>query len=168
MANGESSIKINSEKDKYYDVFSEALSFVMKDLSKKLVIDGEGATKLIEIDVIKAKNKNDAKKLAYIVANSNLVKTAVFGKDLNLGRINAALGSADCDFNPDKVDIYISDILIVKNGIIKEFDSGRTKKLMKQKEINFTIDMNEGKDRFKVLTADLSFDYIKINALYRT
>lgn len=168
IANGESGIKINSKKDKYFDVFSEALSFVMKDLSKKLVMDGEGATRLIEINVKKAKNTNDAKKFAYIVANSNLVKTAVFGKDLNLGRINAALGSADCDFNPNKVDIYISDILIVKNGVIKEFDSRRTEKLMKKREINFTIDMNEGKYGFKVLTADLSFDYVKINALYRT
>jgi glutamate N-acetyltransferase/amino-acid N-acetyltransferase len=168
ISNSESGIKINSKKDKYYNEFAEALSFVMKDLSKKLVLDGEGATKLIEINVINAKNKSDAKKLAYIVANSNLVKTAVFGKDLNLGRINAALGSADCDFNPDKVNIYITDVLIVKNGIIKDFDSKYTEKLMKQKEIKFTVDMNDGKDGFRVLTADLSFDYVRINALYRT
>jgi glutamate N-acetyltransferase/amino-acid N-acetyltransferase len=168
IANGKSGIKINSKKDKYYDVFLKALSFVMKDLSRKLVMDGEGATKLIEIKVINAKNKSDAKKLAYVVANSNLVKTAVFGKDLNMGRINAALGSAGCDFNPDKVDIYLSDILIVKNGIIEEFNSEHTEKLMKQKEIKFTVDMNEGKYGFKVLTADLSFDYVRINALYRT
>jgi glutamate N-acetyltransferase/amino-acid N-acetyltransferase len=168
MANGKSGIKVNSKKDKYYKIFLEALSFVMKDLSRKLVLDGEGATKLIEIEIINAKNKSDAKKLAYVVANSNLVKTAVFGKDLNLGRINAALGSADCDFNPDKVDVYISDILIVKKGIIEEFDNEYTEKLMKQKEIKFTIDMNEGQDGFKVLTADLSFDYVRINALYRT
>jgi glutamate N-acetyltransferase/amino-acid N-acetyltransferase len=168
IANGKSGIKVNSKKDKYYKIFLEALSFVMKDLSRKLVLDGEGATKLIEIEIINAKNKSDAKKLAYVVANSNLVKTAVFGKDLNLGRINAALGSADCDFSPDKVDVYISDVLIVKKGIIEEFDSKYTEKLMKQKEIKFTIDINKGKDKFKVLTADLSFDYVRINALYRT
>ncbi len=168
ISNYESGIKISSKKDKYYSEFVKALSFVMKDLAKKLVMDGEGATKLIEISVLNAKSKKDAKELAYVVANSNLFKTAMFGKDLNWGRINTALGSADCDFNPEKVDIYLSNTLIVKSGIKADFNSKYTEKLMKGKEIKFTVDMNCGKEGFKVLTTDLTFDYVRINALYRT
>jgi len=168
ISNYKSGIKISSKKDKYYVKFKKALSFVLKDLARKMVLDGEGATKLIEIDIINAKSKKDAKKLAYAVANSNLFKTAMFGKDLNWGRINTALGSTDCDFDPGKVSIYLSDTLIVKNGTGVEFDSKHTDKIMKEKEIKFTVDLNYGKEKFNVLTADLSFDYVKINALYKT
>ena len=167
IANSKSSIEIKNKKDKYYKKFKNALSLVMKDLAKKIVLDGEGATKLIELKVINAKSKVDAKKLAMAVANSNLFKTAMFGQDLNWGRINAALGSVDCDFNPEKVDIYIGDILIVKDGMGIEFDRIYTEKLMKEKEIKFTVDLSYGKEEFSVMTTDLSFDYIKINALYR-
>lgn len=168
IANSKSNVEIKNKKDKYYKKFKNALSLVMKDLAKKIVLDGEGATKLIELKVINAKNKVDAKKLALAVANSNLFKAAMFGQDLNWGRINAAMGSVDCDFDPEKVDIYIGDVLIVKNGIGVEFDRIYTEKLMKEKEVKFTVDLSYGKDEFSVLTTDLSFDYIKINALYHT
>ncbi|GAH00852.1 unnamed protein product, partial [marine sediment metagenome] len=93
IANSKSNVEIKNKKDKYYKKFKNALSLVMKDLAKKIVLDGEGATKLIELKVINAKNKVDAKKLALAVANSNLFKTAMFGQDLNWGRINVAMGS---------------------------------------------------------------------------
>jgi len=92
----------------------------------------------------------------------------MFGQDLNWGRINAALGSAGCDFDPEKVDIYMEDILIVKNGIGVDFNRDKTKKIMKGRKVGFTVEMNQGKEEFEVLTTDLSFDYIKINALYKT
>jgi len=168
IANSESNVEIKNKKDKYYKKFKNALSFVLKDLARKIILDGEGATKLIELKVINAKNKIDAKKLALAVANSNLFKTAMFGQDLNWGRINAAIGSVDCDFDPEKVDIYISDVLIVKNGMGVEFDRVYTEKLMKEKEVKFTVDLSYGKEEFSVMTTDLSFDYIKINALYHT
>lgn len=168
IANSKSIIEIKNKKDKYYKKFKNALSFVLKDLARKIILDGEGATKLIDIKVINAKSKVDAKKLAMGIANSNLFKAAMFGEDLNWGRINAALGSVDCDFDPEKVDIYIGDILIVKDGMGIEFDRIYTEKLMKEKEIKFTVDLSYGKKEFSVLTTDLSFDYIKINALYRT
>lgn len=168
IANSKSNVEIKNKKDKYYKKFKNALSLVMKDLAKKIVLDGEGATKLIELKVINAKNKVDAKKLALAVANSNLFKTAMFGQDLNWGRINAAMGSVDCDFDPEKVDIYIGDVLIVKNGMGVEFDRIYTEKLMKEKEVKFTVDLSYGKEEFSVLTTDMSFDYIKINALYHT
>jgi glutamate N-acetyltransferase/amino-acid N-acetyltransferase len=144
MANLSSGVEIKSKKDKYYKKFKNALSYVLKVLAKKIVLDGEGATKLIDVRVINAKSKDDAKKLAMGVANSNLFKAAMFGQDLNWGRINAALGSVDCDFNPEKINIYISDVLIVKDGVGIEFDSTYTKKLMKEKEIKFTVDLNYG------------------------
>jgi len=168
VANSKSNVEIKNKKDKYYKKFKNALSLVMKDLAKKIVLDGEGATKLIELKVINAKNKVDAKKLALAVANSNLFKAAMFGQDLNWGRINAAMGSVDCDFAPEKVDIYIGDVLIVKNGMGVEFDRIYTEKLMKEKEVKFTVDLSYGKEEFSVLTTDMSFDYIKINALYHT
>lgn len=168
IANSKSNVEIKNKKDKYYKKFKNALSLVMKDLAKKIVLDGEGATKLIELKVINAKNKVDAKKLALAVANSNLFKTAMFGQDLNWGRINVAMGSVDCDFDPEKVDIYIGDVLIVKNGMGVEFDRIYTEKLMKEKEVRFTVDLSYGKEEFSVLTTDMSFDYIKINALYHT
>lgn len=168
IANSKSNVEIKNKKDKYYKKFKNALSLVMKNLAKKIVLDGEGATKLIELKVINAKNKVDAKKLALAVANSNLFKTAMFGQDLNWGRINVAMGSVDCDFDPEKVDIYIGDVLIVKNGMGVEFDRIYTEKLMKEKEVKFTVDLSYGKEEFSVLTTDMSFDYIKINALYHT
>ncbi len=168
MANSESGVYLENEESKYYKEFKSAFSYVMKDLARKIVLDGEGATKLIEIKVVNAKSKVDAKKLAMGVANSNLFKTAMFGQDLNWGRINSALGSVNCDFNPEKVDIYISDVLIVKNGMGAEFESTYADKLMKEKEVKFKVDLNYGNEEFSVLTTDLSFDYVKINALYRT
>ena len=168
IANSKSGVILKNEKSKYYKEFKNAFSYVMKDLARKIILDGEGATKLIEIKIINAKKKADAKKLALKVANSSLFKAAMFGQDLNWGRINAALGSAGCDFNPDKVSIYIEDVLIVLKGIGVDFDRKHTEKLMKEKEIKFTVDLNYGNEEFSILTADLSLDYIKINALYRT
>lgn len=168
IAGSGSGIHIENKKSPYYRKFKSAFSFVMKDLARKIVMDGEGATKLITIKIVNAKDKKDAKKLALKVANSNLFKTAMFGRDLNWGRINAALGSSECDFNPDRVDIYIDSILIVKNGTGIGFDGVQTAELMKKREIKFMIDLNLGKEEFEVMTADLSFDYIKINALYHT
>jgi len=168
ISNSESGVEINNKNSKFYNNFKDALEYVLKYLARQIVLDGEGATKLIEINVINAKSKSDARKFAFGIANSNLFKTAIFGEDLNWGRINASLGSVSCSLNPEKVDIYLSDILIVKDGIGAGFNGKVTGKLMKEKEIKFTVDLNCGKEKFKVLTADLSFDYIKINALYRT
>ncbi|MFA5014367.1 MAG: bifunctional glutamate N-acetyltransferase/amino-acid acetyltransferase ArgJ [Actinomycetota bacterium] len=168
MANSKSNAVLDNKTSKYYKEFKKAFSYVMKDLSRKIILDGEGATKLIEIKIVNVKKKADAKILAFKVANSNLFKTAMFGQDLNWGRINSALGSAECDFDPDKVNIYIEDVLVVKNGVGVDFDRKHTDKIMKEKEIKFTVDLNSGKEEFNVLTADLSIDYVKINALYRT
>ncbi|MEA2015421.1 MAG: bifunctional glutamate N-acetyltransferase/amino-acid acetyltransferase ArgJ [Actinomycetota bacterium] len=168
MTNSKSGICIENEDSEYYKAFKNAFSFVMKDLAEKIIMDGEGATKFVKIKVTGAKDKLTAKKLALKVADSNLFKTAMFGQDINWGRINAALGSAECDFDPAKVDIYLNDILIVAGGVGADFDKVKTKKLMKKRKIGFTVDMNQGDGEFEVLTTDLSLDYIKINALYKS
>ncbi len=168
MANSKSNVVLDSKTSKYYKEFKSAFSYVMQDLARKIILDGEGATKLIEIKIVNAKKKSDAKMLAFKVANSNLFKAAMFGQDLNWGRINSSLGSTECDFDPDKVSIYVEDILVVKNGMGVDFDRKHIDKTMKEKEIKFTVDLNSGKQEFNVLTTDLSIDYVKINALYRT
>ena len=129
-------------------------------------MDGEGASKFIEIEVINADDPAGARELAYKVANSNLFKTAVFGSDLNWGRINAALGSTGNSFDPDRVDIYFGGILIVNNGTGLEYDRDAAGKLWKDREIKFVIDLKSGSSGFSIWTSDLSLDYIKINALY--
>jgi len=168
MANSKSNVVLDNKTSKYYKEFVNAFSYVMQDLARKIVLDGEGATKLIEIKIVNAKKKADAKMLAFKIANSNLFKAAMFGQDLNWGRMNSALGSAGCDFDPDKVSIYMEDVLVVKNGMGVDFDRKHADKIMKEKEIKFTVDLNSGNEEFNVLTTDLSIDYVKINALYRT
>jgi glutamate N-acetyltransferase / amino-acid N-acetyltransferase len=166
MANGKSGIKIEDERDKNYRIFSEGLSFVMEELAKKIVMDGEGATKFIEIIVEGALNSGQAKRAAFKIANSNLFKTAIFGRDLNWGRIVAALGASGCDFCPENLDIYLNDVKIVYKGIGLDIDKNIIKNIFKERKLYFRIDLKNGKGYSKVWSSDLSFDYIKINAMY--
>jgi glutamate N-acetyltransferase/amino-acid N-acetyltransferase len=167
MANGvseavvQSSIKNNS--------FQNALNEVMITLAKKLIKDGEGATKLVEIIVKGALSDTDAYKIAGIVANSNLVKTAFFGEDANWGRIVAAAGRADVPVNPDKIDIFFDDIMMVKNGLgCGKASEAESTKVLKKPEFTVLIDLHQGKGFSSVLTCDFSIDYVKINADYRS
>ncbi|MCJ7472049.1 MAG: bifunctional glutamate N-acetyltransferase/amino-acid acetyltransferase ArgJ [Actinobacteria bacterium] len=166
MANGSSGIDMDTEKEENYEKFVGGLIFLMKYLAKKIVMDGEGATKFIEIKVSGANDEIQAKTSALKIANSNLFKTAIFGQDLNWGRINAALGASGCEMDPDKIDIYLSEEKIVENGIGINIEKNIAKKLLSKKEIRIAIDLKYGKGTWTVWTSDLSFDYIKINALY--
>ena len=168
MANGDSGIVIDEEKSDDHQKFVAGLIFVMKYLAKKIVMDGEGATKFIEIKVSGASDELQAKKSALKIANSNLFKTAIFGQDLNWGRINAALGASGCEMDPDMVDISFGGEMIVKNGIGLAIKKDKGKKLLSKKEIKIAIDLKYGKGEWTVWTSDLSFDYIKINALYHS
>ncbi len=167
QANGESKIKIN-KNSKYFEVFKEAMFFVLQSLAKKIVSDGEGITKFIEIKVVNSKKRKDACKIGKAIANSNLFKTAMYGEDLNWGRINAAIGTSDVNFNPNKIDIYIDNIIIVKGGIGVEIDQSKAEAILKNNEIKFIIDLNQGKEKGITWTSDLSIDYVKINAMYST
>ncbi len=167
MANGVSKAVVQSPTQN--NSFQKALDEVMVSLAKKLIKDGEGATKLIEIAVKGASSNTDAYKIACTVANSNLVKTAFFGEDANWGRIIAAAGRADVPINPDKIDIFFDDIMMVKNGLEcgKAAEAASTK-VLKKSEFTVLIDLHQGKGFSSVFTCDFSVDYVKINADYRS
>jgi glutamate N-acetyltransferase/amino-acid N-acetyltransferase len=167
MANGMLGNKQITEKSKSYTAFKNALYGVIYDLSRLIVKDGEGATKFIEIEVKGARTEADAEKAAFSVANSNLVKTSVYGNDANWGRVMAALGYSGIDVIEEKIDISFGKVKIVSRGI----GTGRdieAKEVLEKKGIKITIDLHRGRSSANVLTCDLTEDYIRLNADYRT
>ncbi|MDI6802150.1 MAG: bifunctional glutamate N-acetyltransferase/amino-acid acetyltransferase ArgJ [Thermodesulfovibrionales bacterium] len=150
-----------------YRKFSDSLSDITYELSRMIVKDGEGATKLVEIEVKNAKDEADAEKSAFAIANSMLVKTAIYGNDANWGRIMAALGYSGAGIKEDKTDIFLNGLKIVSSGMGTGRDKAANERL-KANEIKILIDLHIGKGNAKVLTCDLTEDYVKINAEYRT
>ena len=167
MANGQSGAVVNSDADR--QEFQGILDVVLMSLGKQLVKDGEGATKLVEIAVIGANSDADAYQIADTVAHSNLLKTALFGEDANWGRILGAVGRAGVPIQPDAIDVYFADVLMVKSGMGcgKETEAQATQ-VLKQPEYTITIDLKAGKATSSVFTCDFSIDYVKINADYRS
>jgi glutamate N-acetyltransferase/amino-acid N-acetyltransferase len=134
-----------------------------------MVRDGEGATKLVTIEVKGAHSPSDALKAAKTVANSSLVKTAFYGQDPNWGRIMAALGRAGIVMEEQRVDIWIDDILIVEGGLGKGVEpEKRAAEKMRKQEFNLTIDLHQGDYQDRIITCDLTHEYVTINADYRT
>ncbi len=147
----------------------DALFGVMDRLAQAIVRDGEGRTKVVEIVVRGARSSKEAEKLAFRVAHSPLVKVAFFGQDANWGRIMAAMGDAGVPFDPQKVAIYFDDTLVVKEGMQAEgTGENKVREVLKKEEFKVIIDLHEGTSQVSVLTTDLSYDYIRINASYRT
>ena len=151
-----------------YDAFCEGLQFVCTELVKMLARDGEGATKLVEVIVKHAKNRNDAEKAARAVAESPLVKTAVFANDANWGRIMMAIGKSGAEFDPYQVDVWLADYQLVKNGMDAGYDEDKATALFAQDPVRITIDLRAGDTDITMWTCDYSYDYIRINADYRT
>jgi glutamate N-acetyltransferase/amino-acid N-acetyltransferase len=151
------------------ETFRTALHELVLDLALQIVRDGEGATKLITIRVNGAANEAEAMLAADTVAESKLVKTAFFGEDANWGRIIAALGRSGANFDQLKVDIAFDGVLMVKEGLGqgKEREAEATK-VLKQREFAVNIDLHQGNGAWEVYTCDLSIDYVKINADYRS
>jgi glutamate N-acetyltransferase/amino-acid N-acetyltransferase len=167
MANGMSGAKIKNSSDKKY--FAGLLDEVLMTLAKMVVKDGEGATKLVDIIVKGAASQDDAEKIAKTVANSNLVKTALFGEDANWGRIFAAAGRSGVEFDTGVVDIFFDDVMIVKNGMsCGDKAEAKATKVLKKPEFALTVDLKAGDGKASVLTCDFSIDYVKINADYRS
>ena len=160
--------KRGPEDQRGIGAFKEALLSVMQNLSMMIVKDGEGATRVARIIVNGAKKKEIAEKIARRIAVSPLTKTAFFGCDPNWGRIIAAAGDADVPVMPSKIDIVLQGELIAKNGVEVPFDEQALKKMMNKKEISVIVNLNDGKASFEIYTTDLTYDYIKINAAYRT
>lgn len=149
--------------------FQEMLDYVCYTLGRMIVKDGEGATKLVEIRVKGARNIKDAEKVGFAVANSNLVKTALFAGDPNWGRIMAAIGYSGAAIHEDKIAIHFDKINFVNNGIGRGKDvEQKVAEVMRQKEYVITIDLKSGDAEANVLTSDLTYDYVKINVAYRS
>lgn len=167
MANGALGNSLLTEKSRTYNAFKTALQEVALNLSKLIVKDGEGATKYVQIEVKGATSESEAEKAAFSVANSNLVKTAIYGNDPNWGRIMAALGYSGVKIKEDKVDIYFGKKQIVNKGTSTGNDK-KAAKILKGKELTMTINLNLGKSSATILTCDLTEEYIIENKKYRT
>lgn len=150
------------------EVFQSALDTITVEFAREIARDGEGATKLVEVVVKNAAGYQDAKTIALTIANSPLVKTAVFGEDPNWGRILAAAGRSGVKLDPVKTDLYLGDVLIVQNGNPLDLSADEARRPMLEPEIVVTLDLNMGSSSAKVFTCDFSYDYIKINAEYHT
>ncbi|MFA6309515.1 MAG: bifunctional glutamate N-acetyltransferase/amino-acid acetyltransferase ArgJ [Clostridia bacterium] len=168
FANGESENPGIVKNDIEFEYFVKALDFVCTTLAKKIVQDGEGATKFVEINAEGANSADDAYKLVNTIAKSPLVKTALFGEDANWGRIINAAGYSGAEFDPNLVDIYICGVLVCRNGSGTDFSEEAVKKLLQQKEITIKIDVKKGTFKDKIWTCDFSYDYVKINGSYRS
>jgi glutamate N-acetyltransferase/amino-acid N-acetyltransferase len=157
------------QMDRNGKVFQSMLLEVCQNLAKSVVRDGEGATKFIEIRVRGAKSREDAKQAAYAVAHSPLVKTAFFGEDANWGRILCALGHSGTQINSDRIDLFFDKVPVVRKGVgtgsrLEE----RASQILRKRSFQVVIDLHQGKSQFSLFTTDLSIDYVKINASYRS
>ena len=151
-----------------FEKFSKMLRYLMADLAKKIAKDGEGATKLIEVNVRHAKDERSGRMIAKSVVGSSLVKTAIFGQDPNWGRILAAIGYAGADVSVDNIDIWIAGIPVMQASSPVAFDHEETGDAMAGELLTLTIDLHDGDAEAQAWGCDLSYDYVKINALYRT
>ena len=151
-----------------FEKFSKMLRYLMADLAKKIAKDGEGATKLIEVNVRHAKDEQSGRMIAKSVVGSSLVKTAIFGQDPNWGRILAAIGYARADVSVDNIDIWIAGIPVMQASSPVAFDPEETNDAMAGELLTLTIDLHDGDAEAQAWGCDLSYDYVKINALYRT
>lgn len=172
LANGAAgNSKIESE-DENYAMFKEAIDTVNTQLAKLIAKDGEGATKLIEVNVSNAKTLVDARKSAKAVVSSSLVKAAIFGSDANWGRIVCALGYSEADIDIDKIEIWMKsqedEIKIAVNGVGVDFDEVLAKKILDTSSITIDVDLKDGDYNATAWGCDLTYDYVKINGAYRT
>jgi len=144
------------------------LETVCTHLAREVARDGEGATKIISIQVLGAENENDAKKVAMTIANSPLVKTALFGNDPNWGRIAAAAGRSGAHFDAEKLAVKLGEVEVFKNGEPTNFDLSQAEAVLKNEEVEIEVSLGAGENEWTVWTCDFSYDYVKINAEYHT
>ena len=161
--------KINNINDKKLRAFEEALNKVLLNLAKRIVADGEGASKFITINVQNCKNEVDAKKIAFSIANSPLVKTAIAGEDPNWGRVIMAIGKAGVTFNIDSLTIKFGNFVIIQKGkLSNNYVEHETSGYMKNDNINIHVDISSGSKNFTAYTMDFTKRYIEINSDYRS
>ena len=172
LANGQAGNPEITEKGADYDTFVEALHYVNETLAKKIAGDGEGPTALLEVKVIHADNKEDAKTLAKSVITSSLTKAALFGHDANWGRILCALGYSGAKFDPEAIELYLESsagkILIFKDGMAADYSEEEATRILSCSEVTALVDMKMGEAEATAWGCDLTYDYVKINADYRS
>ncbi len=168
MASGEVGGKPLTGRSPGYRKFAEALAEVCGELARAMAADGEGATRLIEVRVRRARTAADAETAAKSVANSPLVKTAVHGRDPNWGRIVMALGKSAATIDPDKLRVRIGDVLVFSRGKGRPFDEAKARAALGADEVVIECDLGLGRGGFTALTCDLSHEYVTINADYHT
>lgn len=151
-----------------YDRFVAMLHVVMTDLAKKIAKDGEGATKLIQVDVTGAKDSLSARMVAKSIVGSSLVKTAIFGEDANWGRIIAAIGYSGVDLDVERIDIALEHLPVMVQSSPVSFDQEEMEEVMQKDQITISVNLNSGSESGRAWGCDLSYDYVKINAMYRT
>jgi len=166
LANAASGAQVLKEDERRK--FQRALDYVTSRLARAIVADGEGATKVIQVRVSGAREYEDARRIAKAVANSPLVKTALYGGDPNWGRVMAAAGAAGVEFNPGAVDLSLAGVPVVGAGAPLPFDEAQASRAAQQDEVLVHLDLNAGPQSAMVWTCDLTEEYVKINAHYRT
>ena len=165
MANGRAANTFFPKESSDYQTFKSLLNDLFLDLSKLILKDAEGATKTIYVRVEEAKSNEEAKKIVYQIANSNLVKTAFFGEDPNWGRILSAIGTVDAEIIPGRIDISFDDVIVVENSIRTGMEL-QAKQILMKKEFQVTINLHIAQGTAEVGTTDLTTEYVKINASY--
>jgi glutamate N-acetyltransferase/amino-acid N-acetyltransferase len=172
LANKQAKNEEITEDSSEYNLFQKALYEVVENLAKKIVMDGEGATKFFEVQVKNAKTKEDAKLISRSIAKSNLVKTAIHGEDANWGRVLAAAGYSGGNFDPDKVDVWFQSsagkIQLCQDGHFIDFNEVKAKEILGKKELKIIVDLKDGEESAISWGCDLSYKYVEINGGYRT
>ena len=171
MANGMSGAAITS-KGRDYDAFREALMYVCRNLAMRMAADGEGATKLFEAEVVNAKSKDDARTLSKAIVGSALSKAAIFGRDANFGRFLCAMGYSGAKFDEADVELYFvskaGKLKVFDHGVPLAFDEEEAVRIMSEDAVTVYVNMNEGEGCATAWGCDLTYDYVKINADYRS
>nr|WP_090890828.1 bifunctional ornithine acetyltransferase/N-acetylglutamate synthase [Evansella caseinilytica] len=168
MANGKAENDTLTEAHPDWETFTGALETVCQSLAKQIAKDGEGATKLVEVLVEGAETVAAARQISKAIISSNLVKTAIYGADPNWGRIVCAIGYSGQPVIPEKVNVSIGPIAVVENGLPLVFDEDEAKEYMMQETVHISVDLQEGSGAATAWGCDLTYDYVKINASYRT
>lgn len=172
LANGAADNSTISANGENYLVFKKALDIVSVELAKMIAQDGEGATKLIEVNLSGGKTEKDAKLCAKSIITSSLVKSAFFGSDANWGRILCSMGYSNGDFNPENLKLYFESskgvVQVVDNGMGIPFDEDLAKEILLEEYVKIIVKLKDGECSAKAWGCDLSYDYVKINGAYRT
>ena len=172
LANGAAGNDELTEENEDYQTFLDALLYVNTCLAKKIAGDGEGATALFEVKVVGAESKEQAVTLSKSIITSNLTKAAIFGHDANWGRILCAMGYSGAQFDPEKVDLYFESkagkLQIIKDGVATDYSEEKATKILSEKEVTAIADVKMGEATATAWGCDLTYDYVKINADYRS